>query len=64
MRWLLKKYVSHISSVAGRKEQGDVPGWVMITLMTAALVVLLWSLVGPALTTLFQDAISRVTQIS
>ncbi|QRV03052.1 hypothetical protein JTE88_06190 [Arcanobacterium phocisimile] len=45
-------------------ERGDVPGWVMITLMTAALVVLLWTTVGPALTSLFEDAISRVTNIS
>ncbi|WP_435366694.1 hypothetical protein [Arcanobacterium pinnipediorum] len=47
-----------------RRERGDVPGWVMITLMTAALVVLLWTTVGPALTSLFEDAISRVTNIS
>ncbi|WP_216378297.1 hypothetical protein [Arcanobacterium phocae] len=46
------------------RERGDVPGWVMITLMTAALVVLLWSVVGPALTSLFENAISRVTEIS
>ncbi|SDU79772.1 hypothetical protein SAMN04489737_0993 [Arcanobacterium phocae] len=46
------------------RERGDVPGWVMITLMTAALVVLLWSVVGPALTSLFENAISRITEIS
>lgn len=44
-------------------ERGDVPGWVMITLMTAALVVLLWALVGPALTDLFNNAISRILSI-
>ncbi|MFC5281194.1 hypothetical protein ACFPGO_04835 [Arcanobacterium canis] len=44
-------------------EQGDVPGWVMITLMTAALVVLIWTTAGPALTDLFNNAIQRVTQM-
>ncbi|ADH92930.1 hypothetical protein EBF03_06015 [Arcanobacterium haemolyticum] len=47
-----------------KRERGDVPGWVMITLMTAALVVMLWAIVGPALTNLFEEAISRVTDIS
>lgn len=44
-----------------REERGDVPGWVLITLMTAGLVVLIWALAGPALSDLFQQAISRVS---
>ncbi|KQP01997.1 hypothetical protein ASF30_02520 [Leifsonia sp. Leaf264] len=42
-------------------ERGDVPGWVLITLMTAGLVILIWALAGPALTGVFQDAIDRVS---
>ena len=42
-------------------ERGDVPGWVLITLMTAGLVVLIWALAGPALADLFEQAISRVS---
>ncbi|HLP23893.1 MAG TPA: hypothetical protein VK139_07625 [Microbacteriaceae bacterium] len=41
-------------------ERGDVPGWVLITLMTAALVVAIWALAGPALSNIFNDAIQRV----
>lgn len=44
-------------------ERGDVPGWVLVTLMTAGLVVLLWGVAGPALTNLFQQAISSVSGI-
>jgi hypothetical protein len=44
-----------------RGERGDVPGWVLITLMTAGLVIIIWSLAGPALSDVFQQAISRVT---
>ncbi|MET1052169.1 MAG: hypothetical protein ABWX65_05965 [Mycetocola sp.] len=42
-------------------ETGDVPGWVLITLMTAGLVVLIWSLAGPALSQIFEQAIARVS---
>ncbi|MFB7844686.1 hypothetical protein [Microbacterium sp. NPDC056052] len=42
-------------------ERGDVPGWVLITLMTAGLVVLIWAVAGPALTNLFEQAIARVS---
>lgn len=44
-----------------RTERGDVPGWVLITLMTAGLVIIIWSLAGPALSSVFQQAIDRVT---
>ncbi|WP_137845130.1 hypothetical protein [Microbacterium sp. 2FI] len=44
-------------------ERGDVPGWVLITLMTAGLVVLIWALAGPALAGLFEQAISSVAGI-
>ena len=42
-------------------ERGDVPGWVLITLMTAGLVIVIWGLAGPALSGVFDQAIGRVT---
>jgi len=42
-------------------ERGDVPGWVLITLMTAGLVIVIWSAAGPALAGVFEQAISRFT---
>ncbi|PJI94548.1 hypothetical protein [Luteimicrobium subarcticum] len=42
------------------RERGDVPGWVLVTLMTAGLVVALWAIAGPALSKTFSDAISSV----
>lgn len=44
-------------------ERGDVPGWVLITLMTAGLVMIIWGLAGPALSGIFQQAIDRVSGI-
>ncbi len=43
-----------------RDDQGDVPGWVLITLMTAALVILIWAIAGPALQGVFENAIEKV----
>ena len=42
-------------------ERGDVPGWVLITLMTAGLVTVIWAAAGPALTDMFTNALDGVT---
>jgi hypothetical protein len=44
-----------------RDDRGDVPGWVLVCLMTAGLVVVIWGLAGPALSGVFEQAIDRVT---
>jgi hypothetical protein len=41
-------------------DRGDVPGWVMVTLMTAGLVLTLWAVAGPRLEGVFNDAMDRV----
>ncbi len=43
------------------QERGDVPGWVMITLMSAVLVAALLAIAGPALEGLFNQAIDQVS---
>ncbi len=43
-------------------DRGDVPGWVLVTLMTAGLVVLLWGLAAPALKGVFDQALTKVAQ--
>jgi hypothetical protein len=43
------------------EERGDVPGWVLVTLMTAGLVIVIWTVAGPALSGVFEQAIARVT---
>jgi len=48
-------------ALAPGDERGDVPGWVLVTLMTAGLVVAIWALAGPALSDLFQQAIAKVS---
>ncbi|MEE2521409.1 hypothetical protein V1639_06300 [Pseudarthrobacter sp. J75] len=45
---------------ADHPERGDVPGWVMITLMSAVLVAGLLAIAGPALETMFNDAMGKI----
>jgi hypothetical protein len=42
------------------RERGDVPGWVMVTVMTAALVAALYTIAGDALQDLLTDALDNV----
>ncbi len=43
------------------RERGDVPGWVLITLMTAGLVAVLWGVAQTQLQALFTRAMNSVT---
>jgi hypothetical protein len=47
--------------LALRDDRGDVPGWVMITVMTAGIVAALIVIAGPRLTSAFDSAVSQVT---
>lgn len=44
----------------GDRERGDVPGWVLITLMTAGLVTVLWAVAGPKLSDILGSALDSV----
>ena len=45
---------------ARSQERGDVPGWVLITVMTAGLVAGLWAIAGPALEGMLKQALDSV----
>lgn len=45
---------------AEERERGDVPGWVMITLMSASLVALLLVVAGAELENMFRSAMDKV----
>ena len=50
-----------LEAPANDRERGDVPGWVLITVMTAGLVTVLWALAGSQLQSMFTSAMSSVT---
>ena len=53
MRWLDWPILRRLARLGG--ERGDVPGWVLITAMTVALVMLVWGVASDAL----REIISR-----
>ena len=59
-RWTIRRWTIGWANRL-QDDRGDVPGWVLITLMKAGLVVIIWALAGPALSSVFQQAIEKVT---
>ena len=47
-------------STRARNDRGDVPGWVMITVMTAGLVAALTAVAGPQLRDMLTSALNSV----
>ena len=56
---LLRFYLMLLSPPR-RDERGDVPGWVLVTVMTAGLVTVLWQLAGDQLTEMLSSALDSV----
>lgn len=46
---------------AARSDRGDVPGWVLVAVMTAGLVTALWLVADDALTSILSRAIDAVS---
>lgn len=55
---LLRRWLGHQRA---RDERGDVPGWVLITVMTAGLVAGLWAIAGSQLGAMLREALSSVS---
>ena len=43
-----------------RDERGDVPGWVLVTIMTAGIVAVLWQFAEPYLRDILEQALEAV----
>jgi hypothetical protein len=52
---------AYIRVTTSGNDDGDVPGWVLITLMTAGLVAVLWGAAGTKLGSLLNTALDSVT---
>lgn len=57
---LVARLVCALSGGSRKDERGDVPGWVLITVMTAGLVLGLWELADGRLSTMLSDALDSV----
>ncbi len=62
VRLYLALYAVLQARVAGPgRDRGDVPGWVLVTVMTAGLVTALWLVAGPRLTAMLRTALAGVS---
>ena len=41
------------------RERGDVPGWVLVTAMTVALVLAVWAIANQQITEIIRDALNK-----
>ena len=44
-------------------EQGDVPGWVLVVLMTTGLVTAIWTIAAPRLTAILKNSLDAMNGI-
>lgn len=58
---LLLALQGRLQDVRAERDRGDVPGWVLITLMTAGLVTVLWTVAGDRLQTILTNALDSVS---
>jgi hypothetical protein len=49
-----------LQSLDIRNERGDVPGWVLVTIMTAGIVAVLWQFAEPYLRDILEQALEAV----
>lgn len=46
-----------------KDDQGDVPGWVLVVLMTTGLVTAIWTIAAPRLTAILKDSLDSMNGI-
>ena len=46
-----------------KDERGDVPGWVLVVLMTTGLVTAIWTIAAPRLTTILKNSLDDMNGI-
>jgi hypothetical protein len=60
MNTLITRLLLVLTAPRPRDQRGDVPGWVLVTVMTAGLVAGLWKIAGPQLNSMLSAALDSV----
>ena len=61
---LIKRKISESNSAEKlRDERGDVPGWVLVVLMTTGLVTAIWTIASPRLSAILKNSLDSMNGI-
>ena len=55
-----KEFIGKNGRLFSSESKGDVPGWVLVVLMTTALVTGIWSIAAPKLTTILRNSLDAM----
>lgn len=55
--------IHHDSECMDDDERGDVPGWVLVVLMTTGLVTAIWTIAAPRLSTILRNSLDAMNGI-
>lgn len=58
-----QKNLQKVGRLSLGQSRGDVPGWVLVVLMTTALVTGIWSIAAPKLTTILRNSLDAMAGI-
>ena len=57
----MERLLLHLILLSGRRdERGDVPGWVLVTVMSAGLVMVIWGVAEDQLRSMLSSALNSV----
>lgn len=57
---MMTRFYLVLTAPRPRDERGDVPGWVLVTVMSAGIVMAIWSVARDSLTGMLRDALNSV----
>lgn len=59
----LKREADNFKSAGARSDAGDVPGWVLVVLMTTGLVTAIWTIAAPRLSAILRNSLDAMNGI-
>jgi hypothetical protein len=57
---MMARLYAALAAPRRRDERGDVPGWVLVTVMSAGIVMVIWGVAEGALSQMLRDALNSV----
>jgi hypothetical protein len=68
--WMQERIASQLNELKNKKfvkvikeERGDVPGWVLVVLMTTGLVTAIWTIAAPRLSAILKNSLDAMNGI-